>query len=299
MNNQESVTGYTRNPILTIGIGEKSARTLNILKNSGRGLVDYFALNTEKLINDAFSVKTRMEEVLFNHHKLIIMVVGYDDQKAIKEALVVAEVAKMFALQIIGVVLVPLSFEDFQKSYQDTESLDTLMKNIDLLIVIPNNYLIRVDGKTTSTESYGQADHLVISAVSCITSIGTGTGILNIPFADLLSMTRNKGIGFVIEGAASGENRGVNAAANAFSSQLTIPQIISKAKYLIIYIVSKSDDITINELGEMLDFLTTIVDENCEFLWNVFNDGEIDEEIKITIMGIEFDDPLVLSILQN
>ena len=290
---------YTRNPILTIGIGEKSARTLNILKKAGQGLVDYFSLNMDKQINDPSSVKTKMKEVVLNHHSLIIIIVGYGDQKAIKEALVVAEVAKMFALQIIAVVLVPLSFEDFQKSYQDTESLDTLMKNIDLLIVIPKNYLIRLEGKTTSTESYGQADHLVISAVRCITSIGTGTGILNIPFADLLSMTRNKGIGFVIEGAASGENRGVNAAANAFSSQLTIPQIISKAKYLIIYIVSKSDDITINELGEMLDLLTTIVDENCEFLWNVFNDGEIDEEIKITIMGIEFDDPLVLSILQN
>lgn len=299
MNNLESVTGYTRNPILTVGIGEKSVTTLNILKNSGRGLVDYFALNTDQHLNDASSVKTKMEEVLFNHHRLIIMIVGYGDQKAIKEALVVEEVAKMFALQIIGVVIVPLSFEDFQMSYQDTESLDKLMKNIDLLIVIPNNYIIRLDGKTTSAESYGQADHLVISAVRCITSIGTGHGTLNIAFADLLSMTRNKGIGFVIEGSSSGENRGVNAAANAFSSQLTTPQIVSKAKCLIICIVSKSDDITINELGEMLDFLTTIVDENCEFLWNVFNDGEIDEEIKITIIGIEFDDPLVLSILQN
>ena len=289
--------GYFGSTILTYSIGERNMHIINHLKNKEIIEVDYLALGSYQKSDDIDPINKMLEEVISNH-RLVFIISEFRSHIDIELALIGGEAAKNAELKI-GVVILPLSFEGNMVRTDAWEGLDSLKRLVDLLIVIPDDQILTSNEQELNRDESINADSLVISAIRCITAFAALNGKLHSDLWDLAYVARNTGFGYILEGKASGENRAMNAIMRAFVAKSVIVDQILKAKSLIIYIFSNSEDISIEEFGEMFDYLQTRVNENCNIFWDFSYESQFDEEINIVIIGVGCDEPNFFDISQD
>ena len=202
---------------------------------------------------------------------------------------IIAEIAKSIGALTVAVVTKPFLFEGKKRERQAEEGLAELKKIVDTLIVIPNQRLLGLGGKTMSLlEAFKKADEILYHAVKGISDLIMVPGLINLDFADVRSIMSEMGLALMGTGIASGENRAVEAAQRAISSPLLEDNSIQGARGVLLNITA-GPDITLFEVSEASGLIQAEADEEANIIFGTVIDEAMGDEIRITVIATGFE----------
>ena len=204
---------------------------------------------------------------------------------------VVAHIAKEKGILTVGVVTKPFSFEGRKRMETAESSLSNFIKEVDSIIVIPNQNLFRIaDKNTTLADAFLLADNVLYSGVRSITDLMMMPGLINLDFADVRNIMQDKGKAIMGTGEAEGENRAAEAAKQALSNPLLDDCSMHGAKGVLINITGSSD-ITLMEIDEAASIIKEEVDDNANIIFGSSYDESLSGKIRVSIVvtGIQDD----------
>ena len=308
-----------KNParILVIGVGGAGNNAVNRMIDENVEGVELIAINTdkqalslsrattkiqigEKLTKGlgagsrpevgANAVEENREEIndIVKDADMVFVTCGMGGGTGTGAAPIVAEIARNLGILTVGVVTKPFSFEGKPRMNNALNGIAKLRENVDTLIVIPNDKLLQIsDKRTTFPEALVKADAVLQQGVQGVTDLINKPGLINLDFADIQTVMRNKGIAHIGIGTGSGDNKAVDAIKQAMDSPL-LETTVNGATDII---VNFSGNIGIVEAYDAITYLTEVAGENVNIIFGTVDNDVVGEEISITIIatGIEDD----------
>ncbi|MEK7610072.1 MAG: cell division protein FtsZ [Patescibacteria group bacterium] len=200
----------------------------------------------------------------------------------------VARVAKELGCLTVAVVTKPFFFEGRQRSRIAEAALDELRKEVDAIIVIPNDRLLSAISKeTTVKNAFVMCDEILRQAVEGISDLITTPGLINIDFADIRTVMENAGSALMGIGSASGENRAIEAAKAAINSPLLDVSITGSKGVL--FSIAGGEDLTMFEIQDAAKVITESIDPEAKIIFGTVRDDKLKKnEIKITVIATGF-----------
>ncbi|MBQ7636060.1 MAG: cell division protein FtsZ, partial [Lachnospiraceae bacterium] len=199
---------------------------------------------------------------------------------------VIASIAKEMGILTVGVVTKPFTFEGRVRMENAVGGIDKLRHNVDTLIIIPNDKLLQiVDKRTSMSEALRKADEVLKQSVQGITDLMTKDALINLDFADVSKVMKDKGVAHIGIGCGSGDDKCVKAIDEAISSPL-LETTINGAKDIIL---SFSGDISLLEVQEAADKVRELADKNANIIFGADEDTTMTDRVMITVIatGIE------------
>ncbi len=199
---------------------------------------------------------------------------------------IVARISKDMGILTVGVVTKPFKFEAKKRMTNANIGIDNLMEHVDTLIVIPNDKLLEiVDRRTTMPEALKKADEVLQQAVQGITDLISQPALINLDFADVQTVMRDKGIAHIGIGSASGDEKALEAVKMAVSSPL-LDTTISGASHVIINI---SGDISLMDANDAASYVQDMAGEEANIIFGAKYDESVPDTATITVIatGIE------------
>lgn len=201
---------------------------------------------------------------------------------------VVAKIARSLGALTIGVVTRPFSFEGRKRARQAEAGIEELKKEVDTLIVIPNDKLLQnTDRKVSMLDAFRAADDVLYQGVSGITDLITTPGLINVDFADVKAIMSEAGTALMGVGSANGENRARIAAEQAVSSPL-LEASIEGAQGVLLSIAGGSD-LGLFEVAEAAQFIEEAAHEDANIIFGSVIDDSLGDEVRVTIIGAGFE----------
>ena len=201
---------------------------------------------------------------------------------------IIAKIAKEQGALTVGVVTKPFEFEGKQKMLLAEEGIRKLHEQVDTLIVIPNQYLLKiVDKKTSITQAFKLADDVLRQGVQGISDLITHPGEVNIDFADVRTTMEGKGDAILGVGTADGENRAVDAATAAISNPLLEDCHIDGAKNILVNIQC-SDDFSLTETQEIVNIIRDTADPDVLLIYGQIIDPNMGDAVSFTVIATGF-----------
>ena len=201
---------------------------------------------------------------------------------------IIAKIAKEQGALTVGVVTKPFEFEGKQKMLLAEEGIRKLHEQVDTLIVIPNQYLLKiVDKKTSITQAFKLADDVLRQGVQGISDLITHPGEVNIDFADVRTTMEGKGDAILGVGTADGENRAVDAATAAISNPLLEDCHIDGAKNILVNIQC-SDDFSLTETQEIVNIIRDTADPDVLLIYGQIIDPNMGDAVSVTVIATGF-----------
>ncbi len=272
-------------------------KKIHIGKNLTRGLGT--GMNPELGKKAAEETKEEIQEAI-KGSDMIFVAGGMGGGTCSGAAPIVAKTAKELGALTIAVVTKPFMFEGSQRNKIAEQSIEELRKNVDAIIVVPNDRLLATVSKdTTAKTAFAICDDILKQAVEGISDLITTPGIINIDFADIKAVLENAGPALMGVGIASGENRASEAAKMAINSPL-LEVSITGAKG-VLFSIAGGDDLTLFEIQEAAKVITESIDANAKVIFGTIHDDRLKKnEIKITVIASGFSDaPTRKSLFQN
>jgi cell division protein FtsZ len=202
---------------------------------------------------------------------------------------VIAGMAKEMGALTVGIVTKPFLFEGRRRMRQAETGIAEMRKNVDTMIVVPNERLLAVVGKGIPfQDALKKADEVLLHATQGISSLITNTGIINVDFADVRTIMQNGGAALMGTGIGRGENRALEAAQQAISSPLLDNVSISGATGVLINIIG-GDDLTLGETTQINDIIHDAVGDEAEIIFGAGNDPAMHGEVRVTVIATGFD----------
>ena len=202
---------------------------------------------------------------------------------------VVARAARELGILTVGVVTKPFSFEGKRRMNLAEDGITELQKNVDTLIVIPNQNLFRVaNEKTTFADAFSMADQVLYSGVACITDLMVKEGLINLDFADVRSVMREMGRAMMGTGEASGEGRAMAAAEAAISNPLLDETSMAGSQGLLISITG-GRDMTLFEVDEAATRIREEVDPDANIILGATFDESLEGIIRVSVVATGID----------
>ena len=203
---------------------------------------------------------------------------------------VIASLAREVGALAVGVVTKPFSFEGETRKHKAEEGVAELKKNVDALIVIPNERLLNLaEKKTTLLQSFKLADGVLGQAVKGISDVVMKHGYMNVDFADVKTVMSNRGRAVMGTGVASGENRATEAAQRAIASPLLEDGSIKGARAVLINITG-GEDMGIYEFNEASAIIKEEADPSANIIVGVVIDPVMSAEVMVTVIATGFDE---------
>ena len=201
---------------------------------------------------------------------------------------VVARIARELGALTIGVVTKPFNFEGQRRINQAETGVEELRKEVDTLIVIPNDRLLSLSDKNISMlDAFKQADHVLLQGVSGITDLITTPGLINLDFADVRSVMKDAGSALMGIGMARGESRAAEAARNAIASPL-LEASIDGAKGVLLSIAGGSD-LGLFEINEAARLVADVAHAEANIIFGTVIDDTLGDEVRVTVIAAGFD----------
>jgi cell division protein FtsZ len=202
---------------------------------------------------------------------------------------IIARTARELGILTIGVVTKPFQFEGQRRMRFAEAGIADLLKAVDTLLVIPNQNLFRVaNEKTTFTDAFAMADQVLYSGVACISDLVVKEGLINLDFADVLSVMREKGRAMMGRGEASGDKRVLNAAIAAISNPLIEDPSIKRASGLIISITG-GRDLTLFEVDEAASRIRDEADQDANIIVGATFDDSLKDIVRVSVVATGID----------
>ncbi len=266
-------------------------RKIHIGKNLTRGLGA--GMNPE--IGKRASEETKEEiQQAIKGSDMVFVACGMGGGTGTGAAPVVARTAKEMGALTVGVVTKPFSFEGQQRMRLAEAGLEDLRKEVDALIVVPNDRLLATVAKdTTLKQAFAMCDDVLKQAVEGISDLITHPGIINVDFADIRAVMENAGSALMGIGTASGEGRSAAAAKAAVSSPL-LELSINGAKG-VLFAIAGGDDLGMLEVHEAAKIITESVDPNARIIFGAVRDEKLKKgEVRVTVIATGFPAPGVI-----
>lgn len=189
----------------------------------------------------------------------------------------------------VAVVTKPFRFEGDPRMRRAMDGIEALKKQVDSLIIIPNERLKSLGDKATPLKDlFVKADEVLLQAVKGIADLIMSSGFVNLDFADVKKVMEQMGTALMGMGRASGENRACEAAQKAINSPLLEDISIEGAKGLLMNITGPSD-MTMDEVEAASNYIKTEVNENAEVFWGVVLDDTLEDEVRVTVIATGID----------
>jgi len=202
---------------------------------------------------------------------------------------IIAKAARELDILTIGVVTKPFHFEGQRRMRFAEAGIAELLKVVDTLLIIPNQNLFRVASeKTTFVDAFAMADQVLYSGVACISDLIVKEGLINLDFADVLSVMREKGKAMMGRGEASGEKRVLAAAVAAISNPLIENPSIKRASGLIISITG-GNDLTLFEVDEAATRIREEADQDANIIVGATFDESLEGIVRVSVVATGID----------
>ncbi|KAB1156687.1 cell division protein FtsZ [Flavobacterium luteum] len=306
------------NVIKVIGVGGGGSNAINHMFKQGIKGVDFIVCNTDAqaLQNSAVPNKIQLglnlteglgaganpevgqqsaiesiaeiEKMLDSNTKMVFITAGMGGGTGTGAAPVIAQLAKERGILTVGIVTKPFQFEGKVRYEQALLGVDKLRKQVDSLIVINNNKLREVYGNLGFKAGFSKADEVLATASRGIAEVITHHYTQNIDLKDAKTVLSNSGTAIMGSATALGENRAKEAIISALDSPLLDDNKISGAKNVLLLIVSGSNEITIDEIGEISDHIQAEAGYNANIIMGVGEDETLGESIAVTIIATGF-----------
>ncbi|MBP3389718.1 MAG: cell division protein FtsZ [Clostridia bacterium] len=223
---------------------------------------------------------------------LVFITAGMGGGTGTGAAPVIAQIAKEMGILTIAVVTKPFSFEGRKRSENADRGLENLKKHVDTLVVIPNDKLFQLVPKGTPIiEAFRYADDVLRQGIQGISDLIVTPGLINLDFADVRSIMKNKGLAHMGIGHAKGENKTIEAVRQAVSSPLLETTIEGATGVLLN--VKGGLDLPLDQVYEAADLVKQVVDPTCNIIFGSGIDDAMNDEVEITIIATGFNTGLL------
>ena len=307
------------NVIKVIGVGGGGSNAVNHMFKKGIKGVDFVVCNTDaQALNNSpvpskiqlgatlteglgaganpkigeQSAMESMEDIknmLNTRAKMLFITVGMGGGTGTGAAPIIAKIAKDLDILTVGIVTIPFSFEGKTRNEQAQKGIDKLRENVDSLVVINNNKLREVYGNLGFKAGFSKADEVLATAATGIAEVITHHYTQNIDLRDAKTVLSNSGTAIMGSSAASGSNRAQTAITKALDSPLLNDNSIEGAKNVLLLIVSGKTEVTIDEIGEINDYIQSEAKSNVDIIMGVGEDDSLEESISVTVIATGFD----------
>ncbi|WP_343696846.1 cell division protein FtsZ [Flavobacterium sp.] len=307
------------NVIKVIGVGGGGSNAINHMFKQGIKGVDFIVCNTDSQALQNSSVPNKIqlgvnlteglgaganpdvgqqsaiesiadiEKMLDRGTKMVFITAGMGGGTGTGAAPVIAQLAKEREILTVGIVTIPFQFEGKVRQEQALLGIEKLRKQVDSLIVINNNKLREVYGNLGFKAGFSKADEVLATASRGIAEVITHHYTQNIDLRDAKTVLANSGTAIMGSAVAQGENRAKDAIVSALDSPLLNDNKITGAKNVLLLIVSGSDEITLDEIGEINDHIQAEAGYNANIIMGVGEDESLGDAIAVTIIATGFD----------
>jgi len=306
------------NVIKVIGVGGGGSNAINHMFSQGIKGVDFVICNTDAQALESSSVPVKiqlgvtlteglgaganpqigeqsavesLEEIknmLSTNTKMIFITAGMGGGTGTGAAPIIAKMAKELGVLTVGIVTIPFQFEGKMRCEQANIGVENLRSNVDSLIVINNNKLREVYGNLGFKAGFSKADEVLATAARGIAEVITHHYTQNIDLRDAKTVLSNSGTAIMGSSIASGANRANEAIAKALDSPLLNDNKIKGATNVLLLIVSGSEEITIDEIGEISDYIQNEAGHGANIIMGVGDEESLEESIAITVIATGF-----------
>ncbi|WP_289665153.1 cell division protein FtsZ [Flavobacterium panacagri] len=307
------------NVIKVIGVGGGGSNAINHMFKQGIKGVDFIVCNTDSQALQNSSVPNKIqlglnlteglgaganpdvgqqsaiesisdiEKMLDKNTKMVFITAGMGGGTGTGAAPVIAQLAKEREILTVGIVTIPFQFEGKVRQEQAIIGIEKLRKQVDSLIVINNNKLREVYGNLGFKAGFSKADEVLATASRGIAEVITHHYTQNIDLRDAKTVLANSGTAIMGSSVSEGENRAKDAIVSALDSPLLNDNKITGAKNVLLLIVSGTNEITLDEIGEINDHIQAEAGYNANIIMGVGEDESLGEAIAVTIIATGFD----------
>jgi len=239
----------------------------------------------------AQAAKESMQEIqqmLNNQTKMVFITAGMGGGTGTGAAPIIAKIAKDMDILTVGIVTMPFAFEGRRRSSQAQLGIDQLRQNVDSLIVINNNKLREVYGNLGFKAGFSKADEVLATASRGIAEVITHHYKQNIDLHDAKTVLSNSGTAIMGSAKEAGVDRAKTAIVKALDSPLLNDNKITGAKNVLLLIVSGTNEVTLDEIGEINDFIQDEAGYDANIIMGIGEDEELGDAIAVTIVATGF-----------
>ena len=304
--------------IKVIGVGGGGGNAVNHMYKEGIHDVSFVLCNTDaQALNDS-SVPVKLQlgteglgagnrpqrareaaeetidairNMLSDGTKMTFITAGMGGGTGTGAAPVIARESKALDILTVGIVTVPFQFEGKKKIDQALDGVEEIAKNVDALLVINNQRLLRIYPDLPIMQAFGKADDTLSIAAKSIAEIITEHGLINLDFNDVKTVLKDGGVAIMSTGYGEGEGRVKNAINDALNSPLLNNTDIFNSKKILLAIYSSAEKnvqgLMMDEMNDVNDFMEGF-DDQIETKWGLFNDPELGDRVKVTILATGF-----------
>ena len=306
------------NVIKVIGVGGGGGNAINYMFKQGISGVDFVVCNTDSQALEkspvpikiqlgvslteglgaganpeigSLAAKESEEEIkslLSNQTKMVFITAGMGGGTGTGAAPIIAQMSKQLDILTVGIVTIPFQFEGKMRSEQAQIGIEILRENVDSLIVINNNKLRQVYGNLGFKAGFAKADEVLATAARGIAEVITHHYRQNIDLKDAKTVLSNSGTAIMGSAVSEGSNRAEESVVKALDSPLLNDNKINGCKNVLLLIVSGEDEITIDEIGEINDFIQSEAGNNTNIIMGIGEDKNLKQGISVTIIATGF-----------
>ena len=306
------------NVIKVIGVGGGGSNALNYMYRQGINGVDFVVCNTDAQALENSPVPNKIQlgvslteglgagadpevgaqsaienldqisDALHVNTKMVFITAGMGGGTGTGAAPVIAKLAQELGILTVGIVTMPFQFEGKTRNEQAQQGLNNLRKHVDSLIVINNNKLREVYGDLGFKQGFAKADEVLANASRGIAEVITNHYTQNIDLRDAKTVLANSGTAIMGSGTASGSQRANEAIVQALDSPLLNDNKILGAKNVLLLIVSGSDEVTIDEISGINEFIQKEAGNSTNIIMGIGEDETLDNAITVTIIATGF-----------
>lgn len=307
------------NVIKVIGVGGGGSNAINHMFQSGINGVDFVVCNTDAQAlqnspvpnkiqlglslteglgaganpevgeQSALESMTDIKAMLDTTTKMVFITAGMGGGTGTGAAPMIAKQAKELDILTVGIVTIPFQFEGKMRSEQAQKGIENLRSQVDSLIIINNNKLREVYGNLGFKAGFSKADEVLATAAKGIAEVITHHYTQNIDLRDAKTVLANSGTAIMGSSQASGSGRAHEAISKALDSPLLNDNKITGAKNVLLLIVSGSQEITIDEIGEINEYIQSEAGNSANIIMGVGEDSALGEAIAVTVIATGFD----------
>ena len=307
------------NVIKVIGVGGGGSNAINYMHSKGIKGVDFVVCNTDSQALENSRVENKIQlgislteglgaganpeigekaavesfddlkKMLETNTKMVFITAGMGGGTGTGAAPVISKLAKEMDILTVGIVTMPFQFEGKIREEQAKNGIDKLKNEVDALIVINNNKLRDIYGNLGFKEGFAKADEVLATASKGIAEVITHHYTQNIDLKDAKTVLSNSGNAIMGSSTASGSKRSIEAISSALDSPLLNDNRIDGAKNVLLLIVSGKEEITIDEIGLINDYIQEKAGHGANIIMGVGEDLSLENSISVTVIATGFD----------
>ena len=304
--------------IKVIGVGGGGSNAVNHMYNQGITGVDFIICNTDQQAldlspipnkiqlgatltegrgagsnpevgkNSAIENVDELKELFATNTQMVFITAGMGGGTGTGAAPIIAQTAREMGILTVGIVTIPFSFEGRRRKLQADEGLESLRNNVDTLLIICNDKLREMYGNLKMSEAFSKADDILTVAAKGIAEIITVAGYINVDFEDVKTVMKDGGTAIMGSASAEGTDRAITAVTKAMASPLLNDNEIKGAKYILLNITSGEDEISMDEIDSITEYIQEEAGNTADIIWGNGIDESLGNKVSVTIVATGF-----------